>query len=172
MERKYNRGIDYGHGMANIDPNTGIRYGVIPGNELPGWALEEFTPDYGEPSCPSCGSECGDGRYFDDRPICLNCGGELSPDNVYPDSPYSWILDKDGYQAQQHEDNDIFVFRSPYYTRASFCSPCAPGACYLTNPCSDGEKAYCFNHDWFEGGTAPYPVYRIDTDKLVNPGEV
>lgn len=167
----HNRGIDYSLGHANFDPNTGIHYGVISINELSDWAFEEFTPDYGKPCCPGCGSDVADEAYLDDEPFCLNCGERLSPENVYPESPYSWNLDKDSYQAQMHEDNDIFVFRSLYYTRASFCSPCAPGACYLTSPCSDGEKAYCFNHDWFESGRAPYPVYRVDTDELVNPEE-
>lgn len=48
-------------------------------------------------------------------------------------------------------------------------APCAPGAGYLSNPCPDGPKTYCFGHDWFENDVAPYPVYRVDTGELVPP---
>ncbi len=74
------------------------------------------------------------------------------------------------YKATQSgDDSDIFILKSPYYTRAQFCSPCAPGACYLTNPCEDGERAYCFGHDWFDDGKAPYPVFLVADDSEVLP---
>lgn len=81
------------------------------------------------------------------------------------------VPDSDGYIATQSGgDTDIFIMRSPYYTRARFCSPCAPGACHLENPTEDGERAYCFGHDWFEDELAPYPVYRVDNDEQVLGG--
>ena len=33
----------------------------------------------------------------------------------------------------------------------------------------DGERAYCFGHDWFEDKAAPYPVYSVATGELVPP---
>ena len=76
-------------------------------------------------------------------------------------------------QAEQSADDvDIFVCKSPYFTYAQFCSPCAPGAGYLLNPLTEpdpGNKAYCFGHDWFESGKAPYPVYSVETGELVRP---
>lgn len=51
------RGIDYGMGRVNINHETGIRYGVIPQNDvLQAWA-ETSEPDYGPASCGECGSE-------------------------------------------------------------------------------------------------------------------
>lgn len=64
----------------------------------------------------------------------------------------------------------MFILASPYFTHAQFCSPCAPGACYLLSPTDKtGPKAYCLNHDWFEGDKAPYPVWEVATGKLVKP---
>lgn len=28
-------------------------------------------------------------------------------------------------------------------------------------------KVYCFGHDWFENGKAPYPVYSVETGELI-----
>ncbi len=83
----------------------------------------------------------------------------------------SFDVDRDdGTKATCGGDfTDIFVLGSPYFTRAAFCSPCAPGACYLTDPCDDGERAYCLGHEWFEDGEAPYPVYDVKTGLLVEP---
>jgi len=29
------------------------------------------------------------------------------------------------------------------------------------------NACYCFGHDWFEDGKAPYPVYSVETGELV-----
>jgi hypothetical protein len=51
------RGIDYGLGRTNIDHATGIRYGVIPQNDvLQSWA-DASNADYGPASCGECGNE-------------------------------------------------------------------------------------------------------------------
>jgi len=62
-------------------------------------------------------------------------------------------------------DTDIFITKSPYYTLCNFCSPCAPGAGYIMEQNKNGVKAYCFGHDWFDDGKAPYKVYNVKTDK-------
>jgi hypothetical protein len=179
------RGIDYGMGTTNIDKDKGIRYGVIPQNEvLQAWA-DSSEADYGSPTCGKCGNEAvdidaegvpdigsyqGDDWDLDGRDhACLHCKRTFDSDDAYGDEPECWYVDDGEYQATCGNDGDIFITKSPYYTRAAFCSPCAPGACYLLNPREDGEKAYCFSHDWFEDGKAPYPVYRVSDDTLVEP---
>lgn len=68
---------------------------------------------------------------------------------------------REGYCASIDEYGDIFILKSPFYTLCGLCSPCAPNAGYLT---SEGEyMTYCFGHDWFEGGKAPYTVYSVKT---------
>ena len=177
------RGIDYGLGKTNIDRESGIRYGVIPVRELFDWIYEELEPQYGDPTCPSCGAECitpitelSDDISFEVDPsmdyACESCEECFTSDESFPESPWNHTIEKDGYIVESdHDCIDLFVIKSPYFTRAQFCSPCAPGACYLTNPVIDGDMAYCFGHDWFEGGKAPYPVYSVETGEEVKPSK-
>lgn len=177
------RGIDYsGPGAAcNRDPESGIRYGVIPIGSLAHWAWEVFEADYGDPRCPKCGGEVvqhDEETHWDYEDhvrslcrehACESCEVIFDTEHVYRNEPLCHNLDGGVYQGRLDPDNDVWVFKSPYYTRAAFCSPCAPGACSLSSSCDDGERAYCFGHDWFEGGVAPYPVYRVDNNEEVRP---
>jgi hypothetical protein len=172
------KGIDWGRGVTNIDLETGIRYGVIYSNEVMSEALNDFEGDYGQPSCPKCGAEgitpltdLSDDVSFEIDPTkdyaCEGCQECFYSDECFPESPYCQVLNDGEYEAQISEDGSIFVFKSPYYTRAVYCSPCAPGACYLTSPDPEGDKAYCLGADFFEDGKTPYPVYKIEDDSLV-----
>jgi hypothetical protein len=174
------RGIDYGMGQTNVDKENGIRYGVIHQNEvLQAWA-DRSKPYYGKRTelvqC-ECGNECSlpdgaesDGAEWGDTIECPLCENDVEIELYDYCEPASFYVNGQGYQAESGSYGDIFITKSPYYTRARFCSPCAPGACCLADPCDDGEKAYCFGHDWFydtETGKAPYPVYRVSDDSLV-----
>ena len=172
-------GIDYGRGVTNIDIDTGIRYGVIPTNALDSWIYEELQGDYGDASCPECGAEgiapvteLSDDLSFEVESgvdyACEYCEKGFLSEECFPESPISFSIDKNGYEVSTgSECGDLFITKAPFYTHAAFCSPCAPGACYLTSPVPEGERAYCFGHDWFEGNKAPYPVYNVETGKLV-----
>lgn len=187
-------GIDYGRGMANIDTKTGIRFGVIPADAVDHW-YDSAEPDYGDPSCPECGepvTELSPDERKDDHEaklsdegdpillgsyghkgscwdyVCHECELTLDSDRCFPESPLSHYV-KDEQIFAYSGEVDIFVERSLYFTYAPFCSPCAPGACYLLSAHDDGAKAYCFGHDWFEGGKAPYDVFRVDTGEEVFP---
>lgn len=144
-------GIDYGMGTTNIDKQTGIRYGVIPCNEvLDAWYNEAEPERY----CEGC-------EYKEDIDcsLCDYCETEL----IYS-------LERDGYEATQMDDGDIFITKSPYYTYAQFCSPCAPGACYLLNPLEDrptNNRCYCFGPEFFDDGKCPYPVFKCDTYEMI-----
>ncbi len=52
-----NKGIDYGTGKANVDPETGIRHGMISRHSVMEDALDDFSFDYGKPHCAKCGGE-------------------------------------------------------------------------------------------------------------------
>jgi hypothetical protein len=177
-------GIDYGMGKTNIDTTNGIRYGVISLHEVVQAWRDSSEPDYGDPHCPKCGNEAvgiDDPAVpdIDDLPTdeweddgrdhaCLNCCYSFYSSDAHGDEPLSHTLDDGEYIASQGGgDSDIFIIKSPYYTTCNFCSPCAPGAGYLMNTVDDGIKAYCFGHDWFDDGKAPYPVYSVATGELV-----
>ena len=50
-------GIDYGLGRTNRDPETGIRFGVIPMDDVTQAWADSSESDYGSPSCEECGNE-------------------------------------------------------------------------------------------------------------------
>ena len=160
-------GTDFGLGRTNIDRETGIRYGVIPAGDVGQAWFEDAEAEYPPPACPNCETEIDP-----DCEECPECGAEIAEDQFYDMEPISFFVDSPELRATQSGDDcDIFVTRSEYYTFAPFCSPCAPGACYLRNGGNEyrGEKAYCFGPEWFDGGIAPYPVYRVLDGTLVNP---
>jgi hypothetical protein len=174
-----NHGIDYGAGTTNVGKG-GIRFGVIPMHALSPYAHEDFEGDYGPATCGQCGNpavEYDDERHGEYPEIrgcsdfaCETCERVISSDDAYGDEPIGSHHDADGIKAELHSDGDVFVLESPYYTHAQYCSPCAPGACYLLSPTDKGgPRCYCLPHDWFEGGKAPYPVWRILDGTLVKP---
>jgi hypothetical protein len=148
-----NKGIDYGLGKTNVDTKTGIRYGVIHQNEvLQAWyeSSEAYYP------CKDCENHAGEDEDYNSH--CDFC------------EPTSHYIDDKEYQAEADSYGDIFIMKSPYYTKCQLCSPCAPGAGYIMNSCDEGYMAYCFGHDWFwdtETTKAPYPVYRVSDNTLV-----
>ena len=166
-----NNGIDYGMGLTNIDKATGIRFGVIHSNAVGEAWYESSVADYGDATCPVCGEDMatydedkhgayGESSCFSDY-ACKSCEQIYDSSEAFGDEPLGHDYTGDGIVASAGESGDIFITKSPFYARASYCSPCAPGACYLENPSDDGEKAYCFPHNWFEGGKAPYRVFRV-----------
>lgn len=183
-------GIDYGNGLTNVDHATGIRYGVISMHAVTQAWCDSSEADYGEAHCPMCegpvvsadeltsdefdnfnAPEHGCADYG-----CRQCEHTFDSSECFPEDALSHGYADDGYEAVQgHDDSDIFITLSPFYTWAPFASPCAPGAGYISDDASkardesNGVKTYCFGHDWFEAGTAPYRVYRVADDSEVLP---
>jgi len=110
--------------------------------------------------CPECGTyesaECFD--------VCPDCDNEIDENEWDFLDPICFKFEDENVKAFDDEYGDIFIEKSNYYTYAQFCSPCAPGACYLTNPLEEpvaDNKCYCFGPDWFESDP-PYPIYEFD----------
>jgi hypothetical protein len=171
------RGIDYSGpgGTCNRDATTGIGYGIIPLSALSEFAHESFEAEYDD-LCPHCGedwpADLETGRLHDrgshkERGAdCPACGKFVRDGDTTGDEPSREVLDDGSYQGFLDSSGDAWFTLSPYFTRAQFCSPCAPGACYLTNPTEDGERAYCPGPDWFDD-EAPYPIYSVATGRRV-----
>jgi len=154
--------IDYGNGKTNIDPETGIRFGVISQNEiLQAWA-DSSEPVYTY-LCPHCSSYLGENPDLDGT--CENCKQEYSSSDFEGQEPDCFVLDDGEYKAQSDSYGDIFITKSPYYTLCDFCSPCAPGAGYLTTP--GIIKAYCFHHDFWDNTIARYAVFSVETGNVI-----
>jgi len=188
-------GIDYGREISNVCPKTGIRYGVINQNKVGDswWDSSEAHYNY---SCPECERELSD-EVLQAETHCPGCARKFEDDDFDMLEPSSFYVDDGEYFAECGEDGDIFITKSPYFTYAQFCSPCAPGAGYLMNSFvnkwensgagksgvmnpehypedyklkarnSGYPKVYCLGHEWFEGGKAPYPVFTVEDEKIV-----
>lgn len=162
------KGIDYGRGLANIDNENGIRYGVISIHEVTQAWCDSSEANYIY-TCPFCGSDLKKGQ---DAKQCPSCYKRIDPDRDFDClDPSSFFIDDGEYLAEQgYDDTDIFIIKSPYYTYSQFCSPCAPGAGYLMSELATKDpdnKTYCFGNDFFDDGKAPYTVYRVSDDEIV-----
>lgn len=165
------QGIDYGLGKTNVG-ESGLRYGVIPFHDvLQAWVDSSSPVEEEDCYCPKCGENLPlelIRRYSE--MYCPKCGALSEDYDFYPD-PTQDKYEDDGYFCHHsRDDSDIWIEKSPFYTYAKFCSPCAPGACFLRNPLEPDaslEKCYCFGHDWFENTKAPYRVFRVDNDEEV-----
>jgi hypothetical protein len=159
--------------QANRDNDAGIRYGVISMNAVcQAWG-DSSEPEYGN-YCPHCGNEPESGNDIHEMKRCPLCYKKLGETDFYEEEPIAWKIDDGEYKAESDSNGDIFIFQSPYYTYAQFCSPCAPGACHLNNPLEspiEDNKCYCFGHDFFDEEKAPYTVYSVETNKVINPVE-
>lgn len=157
-------GIDYSLGKSNFDTKNGIHFGVIPHNEV-GQAWYNSSEPFYIVYCPYCGYELKKG--FDSKQ-CYRCKRKFENGDFDEIEPSSFIYKKEGYLLEQnYDDPDIWVFKSPYYSKSQYCSPCAPGAGYLMNEIDDGIKTYCLGPDFFENGKAPYKVYSVKTNKEI-----
>lgn len=165
-------GIDYsGSGsLANRDSGTGIRYGIIPAHAVGQAWYDGSEPDYGEPHCPKCGNEVAAPKSGKSDYWCPNCRVGFESGECFPDESLGSTYDRDGVKAREDSGGEVWVFASPYFTYAQFCSPCAPGACHLGNPLAgrpEANRCYCLGHDWFESGVAPYAVYAVATGEEI-----
>lgn len=160
-------GIDYGKiSGVNRDAETGIHYGVISHNEVTQAFYDTAEPVY-YVCCPHCGGEL---RKKFEAKRCPHCYKKLDESDFYDTEPESYVINDGEYQASLSTDSyDIFIIKSPYYSLSSFCSPCAPGAGFLLSNNPDGVKTYCFGHDFFESGIAPYAVYSVKTGEKIFP---
>jgi hypothetical protein len=173
-------GIDWSDGSLNVDHQTGIHYGVIPAADVGQVWWDNVEPVYGPPTCPRCGSEnlvpydLTAGRESlrpeEDNMRCRRCGIISLQECCAPEDPIAWVFQGEQYVLHQSQGSpDIFVLRSPYLTFGRYCSPCAPGAVYLKDYHRFGAPAFCLDPSWFDGGVAPYGVWRIDDHTLVQP---
>ena len=173
--------IDYGNGLVNLDKSNGIRYGVISVHDLNYDAFDSMKKDvYGGPNCPKCGNdavEYNEDKHGEYEPARTHgcCADYACEDcETYLDSDMMWGEEVIGYESSDPDyvidtclDTDVCILQSPYYTFAEFCSPCVPGAGNLNRYNLDGVKTYCFSHEMFETRIAPYPVYEVADDSIV-----
>ena len=170
-------GIDYGLGRTNVDHASGIRYGVISERAIGSAWYDSAEYHYAGPFCPKCGQDAVDAtddhEDFDQAPhscadyACVTCRYLFGSDQAFAEEADGASFEDAEYTLTSCLDSDVMILKSPYYTRAQFCSPCVPGAGNLETPCATGPKTYCLGHEWYDDGKAPYPVFRVSDDTEV-----
>lgn len=197
-------GIDYGHGKTNIDLKTGIRYGIISQHSVNPDAMDDVyrgdnltysdaVDDLLEQveaalfgilrNTAMRREQAKDVARQAAESLLDDVGGDAVGETDNAIYGYS----QDGYELRTTSDNELFVFKSPFYTYARYCSPCVPGAGNLDNAtqselenyptdkpcCGDrydpehnmkdyGAKTYCLDNTWFDGGQSPYPFWKVE----------
>lgn len=182
-----NPGIDYTPigSTINRDPDNNIRYGVISTNAVSRYAMDDISDHGTDEDFQSFADQVKSEliaaiegvlkNYLRDNDASQVVEAAIKELNEHLGDNYEgtgdcarFSYESDGYKLQTDSGGDLWVLKSPYKTCAQFCSPCAPGACYLTSPCEDGAWAYCLGPDWFDqDNPCPYPVFRVDTEARV-----
>lgn len=170
-----NSGIDYGCSLANIDHETGIRFGVIYANDagpnlweilqLDGTDLDheeamgQITADI-ESALRSGLSGYAVSCDFAELAQTVLESVEVDYEPTGDCTRYSYESSDGSLIFQTTSDGSVFVTKSPFYALCSYCSPCAPGAGYLT---SEGNvRAYCLPPAFFDSDCPmPYVCHAV-----------
>ena len=148
--------------MTNMNPETGIRYGIVAANSLHGDVIcelqangkdlhwEEFAEDVkrGLQGEVDYGDHDDDPDFdFDEE---LDSRMENAADHFYDDEPVH-EFDYQGVQGRTTWLGGallVWVFESKWTTNARLCSPCVPNCCDLDSPDPDGYEGYDVNPEW------------------------
>lgn len=160
-----NPGIDYSNGQSNFDTDTGIHFGVIHQNKCASHIWDDLEGVY-VTRCPHCGTELGDGfdngDEYENGTNCPHCEKEIGDGEQYGEEADYYKFDDGKLVVTVDDSGDLWVLKSPFYSLSQYCSPCAPGAGYLSNPCKEGIKTYCLPVEWFDDySPCPYPIFDV-----------
>lgn len=168
-------GIDYAAGqLVNRNTETGVRYGVISSHSVNPDALEDIYQNGTDEDFENWKQAIHDGirsalrDYLSERAIdrIIEHGlDDIGEDYEGTGDCTRYSYEADGYKLLIDSSGDLWVFESPYFTYAQFCSPCAPGACYLSNPLSEpveANRCYCLGLEWFDDeNPMPYTAHKL-----------
>lgn len=181
MKRSDDPGIDYSGigGTCNRDRETGIRYGIISQESVSCYTIEDILSNGDDLGFAHMKQEAKDAVARAIASAIDDYGQIGDPDELAHeiiensvewhdcDESGPYAFEEGDLKVQTTSDNNLWVFKSPFYTRAQFCSPCVPGAGNLDTFCPDGPKTYCLPADWFEDGKAPYDIWCAKTDDIL-----
>ena len=131
----------------NVNPETGIRYGVVSLNSLAEWVFDEFF-------------------YHGENVTYRDAIEEFRSENpdASEDDVDAFMESYEGYEDCYELESDgmklalsylggtpiVWVFESPIVDRARLCSPCVPNAGDLDNRDPNGYDCYSLRQDWFD----------------------
>lgn len=145
--------------VANTNPETGIRYGLIAANSLDPDVVNELQMSGKDLHYEEAKSELRDAV----KRVCKDYMGERDSDDVadqavermsedWSDDEPVHSFDLQGVKGQTTWLGGgllLFFFYSPYVYKGNLCSPCVPGAVNLDSPNSNGFDGYGPPPNWF-----------------------
>lgn len=180
-----------GSTAPNVDPANGIHYGCISQHSVNQESLSDIFDNGRNLSYESAQADFkanlratlkdyfSDYKFMKETSTLDDCveacydAVEQEWNDGYEDSGESvYLYEQDGYKLSTSPSLvAVFVEKSPYYTFARGCSPCAPNAGDLDNATAEDNgnlKTYCLGPDWFgDESPIPYACYDVVTDKVI-----
>lgn len=139
---------------ANINPKTGIRYGVVALHSLQDWVFEEFF-HHGKSLTHEAAVEEFKSEFYADNPEAT----EEEYEEALEEAQQGWEFDEEQYSLEKdgmHLELSylggapiVFVFESPHTAKARQCSPCVPNAGDLDNKSENGVLCYDVPAEWY-----------------------
>jgi len=131
--------------LPNVNPETGIRYGVVALNSLEDWVYEEFELH---------------GKNLTAEYALAESGVDQDDDEALQDFWDDYYPEEEEYELETHDGLKlglsylggaalVWVFESPVTTEARECSPCVPGAGDLDNQETGAFTCYTLPSEWF-----------------------
>ena len=134
--------------LANIDRETGIRYGVVALNSLADWAFDEFFYQG-----TNLTSEAAYASFREDNPEATEEDEQEFWDCYESDEEEYELKTDDGLELLLSYLGGgalVWVCKSPHTTYARECSPCVPNAGDLDSLDSTGVRCYTLPEEWFQ----------------------
>lgn len=143
----------------NVNPETGIRYGIISANALDPEIIDEIQRTGRDAHWEQrleelrleTNADVEDGLISEDEfDASLDRRIEECSDRFYDDEPVH-KFEIDGVKGQTTWLGGallVWIFKSPVISTVRLCSPCVPNAGNLDNPDPDGYQAYDVPLDW------------------------
>lgn len=159
---------------ANIDPKTGIHYGVIHESSL----MPEAVSDLINNSFDLAYKDALDEFRSDLEKVLSDHGLDILRVDIsaledafndrYESYEPRWFYQDDEYEIQ-FTDLGLYILKSPYVTLASQCSPCCPNAgdldsagdAAMPNCMGAPVRCYCLPDEFFKDHKAPYAYRKV-----------
>lgn len=152
--------------IANTDPETGVRYGVISFHRLEDWVIDEIFTNGENLSFLDAQAEAKK-EYEREAQALLDADGDFDFDGYVEEKLNTWNetyeSDDDVWRLETDDTDDggkvvvqttgpgnLFVFMSPVIVNTRLCSPCYPNAGNLDSPDPDGYETYGLPKNWLE----------------------
>ena len=141
--------------LPNTNPETGIRYGIISADNLDPEIVHQIWMEGTDLHWQDRVKEIRDEVMDDDDILPEDKEDEIDmrledeSDAWYDDEPvHSFEINCQGYGIVYGQTTWlgggqlVWIFKSPFLTKARLCSPCVPGAGDLDNVYPEGEECY------------------------------